>query len=178
MGVVLSVIAIMVMLIVPNYTSWRTSMSLKAASRDIYTAMQEAKLVAIKRNADTAVVFDSANNRCYVCDDPGADGSWTGPGDLTGTGDNNILNTIDLSTYNVAIQFGATSVPAGNSVSGGALPGDGISYSSDCLTMNPRGTGKSGYVYIEDQATTKTYAVGTQSSGLVRLLKWEGGNWK
>jgi len=178
LGVVLAIISILAMLTLPNFGSWRTNMSLKSASRDLYATLQEARILAIKNNAETAVVFDITNSRYYLCDDQGADGDWTGTNDDVGTGDNTIIKTGNLTSDNRPIQFGSGSVPAGNSVSGGALPGDGISYSNNCVTMNSRGTGKAGYVYIEDEDSTRTYAVGTRSSGLVRLLIWDGGDWQ
>lgn len=178
LGVVLAVLSIMAMLTIPNFDSWRTNMLMKSASRDLYSTLQEARLLAIKNNDDTAVVFDTANNRYHLCDGQGADGSWTGANDALGTGDNSIVRTGDLTSDNLTVQYGSGIVPAGNSVSGGALPGDGITYASNCVTMNSRGTGKAGYVYIEDGDSTLAYAVGTQSSGLIRLLKWDGGTWQ
>lgn len=178
LGVVLAVMSILAMLIVPNFASWQTNMSLKSASRDLYSTVQEARLLAIKNNSDTAVVFDTANGRYYLCDDPGVDGNWTGTDDAVGTGDNNIVRTGTLTDYSKPVQYGCDGVPAGNSVSGGALPDDGISYSSNCVTLNAQGTGKAGYVYLEDGDSTRTYAVGTQSSGLIRLLKWDGVAWQ
>ncbi len=177
--VVLVIIGVLSIIAIPGFLSWRTDMYLKAAARDLYAAMQEARMIAIKDNSSTAIVFDIVNNRYYLCDDPGADVSWNGISDSVGTGDNNILRTYDLSSYREGVQYGPGSVTGTNSVTGNAIPATNTTYPNDILVINSRGiSANSAYVYLENQDANRTYAVGTLTSGLVKLWKWDGGNWR
>jgi len=175
--VVLAVISILFSIAFPNFSSMRTNMYVKAAARDIYSSMQEARLLAVKENSSTAIVFDTTNSRYYLCDNWGGDGAWDGTNDNTGTGDNNIVQTYYL---NKQVRYGHGNVTAGNSVTGGAFPADNISYATpdNVLSINSQGIGDDGYVYIENQDGNRTYAVGTQISGLISVLKWDGGSWQ
>jgi prepilin-type N-terminal cleavage/methylation domain-containing protein len=175
--VVLAVIAILSTIAIPNFSSWRTNMYVKAAARDIYSSMQAARLLAVKENSNTAIVFDTTNSRYYLCDNWGVDGAWDGINDNTGTGDNNIVRTYYL---NKQVRYGRGNVPVGNPVTGGAIPADNISYVTpdNVLSINSRGIGAGGYVYIANQDSNRTYAVGTQTSGLISILKWKGGSWQ
>ena len=154
-------------------------MYLKAAARDLYSSMQEARLIAVKENSETAIVFDTTNNRYYLCDDSGTDGAWNGTNDYIGTGDNNIVRTNRLNK----VSYGHGNVPAGNSATTtpGAFPADNISYSdvNNVIRFNSRGIAReAGYVYLENQDSSRSYAVGTRTSGLIRILKWDGGSWQ
>ena len=175
--VLIGVITILSIIAVPNFLSWRTNMYVKASARDIYSSMQEARLLAVKENLSTAIVFDTTNSRYYLCDNWGGDGVWDGTNDNIGTGDNNIVQTYYLSQQ---VRYGHGNVPAGNSVTGGAFPSDNISYVTpdNVLNINSQGIGAGGYVYIENQDSNRTYAIGTQTSGLIRILKWNGGSWQ
>lgn len=172
------IIGIMATFAVPNFTSWRSNMYVKSTARDLFSAMQEARLIAIRNNATSAIVFDTVNNKYYLCDDRGADGFWNGAGDLTGSGDNNIVTTYDLSTHIAGIQFGPSTIMGISSVTGGVIPASGITYTNDVMTANSQGSGKSGYAYIQNRTADKIYAVGTQSNGNIRFLRWNGGVWK
>lgn len=163
---------------VPNFLSWRDQMYVRSAARDMYSAIQDARMIAIRNNSATAVVFDIVNSRYYTCDNWGADGTWTGPNDTTGTGDNNIVQTIDLASYGGDVLYGGGNIVGNNSVTGNAIPADGISYGGNDFATNSRGTGEAGYVYLQNFDGDRVYAVGTQANGNVRLLRWDGGNWQ
>ena len=167
--IVIVVIAILSAIAVPNIISWLPNYRLKAAARDLYSNMQQVKMKAIKENKDWAIVFDSANNRYYICSDKGADNSWSA------TGDNSITATINLLSYKNGIGYGHGSATV---AVGAGFGGDDISYISNVVVFNPRGSGSAGYVYIDHQTHTTTFAVGTVSSGSIRLLKWRGNKWQ
>lgn len=178
--IVIVITAVIATIAIPNFMSWRTGMYVKAAARDLYSSIQETRMMAINTNSTLAIVFDTTNNRYYRCDDPGTDGNWDSVGDTTGTGDNNKIQTYDLS-YQGRVQYSLGAVTGGTSVPGGVFPADGISYTTpnNVLTINSRGiTTAAGYVYLENQAATRSYALGTTTSGRVKLWKWDGGNWK
>jgi len=153
--IVIAVIAILTAIAVPNIINSLPNYRLKAAARDLYSNMQQAKMKAIKENKDWAIVFDSANNRYYICSDKGADNSWSA------TGDNSITTTINLLNYKNGIGYGHGSA---TSAVGSSFESDNITYNSNVVVFNPRGSSNAGYVYIDHQTHTATFAVGTVSS--------------
>ncbi|WP_245569009.1 GspH/FimT family pseudopilin [Desulfobacter curvatus] len=178
MMVVIAIIAISVSLAVPNLMVWFDNLSVKSAARDLYSAMQEARMIAVEQNTSVAIVFDTTNSRYYICSDPGADGNWGAAADMTGSGDNVIERRVSLlsSAYKNRVQFGN-----GNATTPvGAAFGDFITYAStnNVLVVNSRGIGDAGYVYLTNPNNGTAYAVGTRTSGLVILLKWNGTTWQ
>ena len=177
--IVIGVIGLLAGIAATSLLSWLPNMRLKAVARDLYSNMQHARVSAVKTNAVSAVVFDKQNSRYYLCDDWGADGSWSGENDDTGTGDNNIVMTFDLDSSNGAIRYGHATISGRNSATKPAvsIPEDNISYLNNILTFNARGISNAGYVYLQNQNNT-VYAVGTQASGVVKLVRWNGGGWQ
>jgi prepilin-type N-terminal cleavage/methylation domain-containing protein len=178
MMIVIAIIGIAASIGVPNLMLWFDNLSVKSAARDLYSAMQEARMIAVRQNAETAIVFDATNSSYYICSDPGADG-WGSAGDMIGTGDNVIERRVSLlsSAYKNRVRFGNgnATTPVGSTF------GDFITYSStnNVLVINSRGiSDDAGYVYLTNPNNGTAYAVGTRSSGLVRLLKWYGTTWQ
>ena len=174
--IALAIIGILAAVSVPSFIKWLPDIKLQSASRDLYSAMQKARSEAVKGNKDWAIVFDSTNDRYYLCSDQGADNSWSGTNDLTGGGDNQISETISLSNYKHGIGFGHS--PATEDQSGTSFPSGDISYNNKVAVFNSRGTGSAGYVYLSHENDTNTYAIGTQTSGIVQLKHWTGAAWE
>ena len=80
-----------------------------------------------------------------------------------------------LNTNSGHISFGHGGATSG--VGGAAFPGDGVSYAGNVLAFNPTGFGNAGYVYLEND-NNRTYAIGTLSSGIIMLKKWNGAAWE
>ncbi|EIM63102.1 GspH/FimT family pseudopilin [Desulfobacter postgatei] len=158
MMIVIAIIGIAASIGVPNLMLWFDNLSVKSAARDLYSAMQEARMIAVRQNADTAIVFDTANSRYEIRSD------W-------GSG-NNLESRVLLSSYKNKVQFGNGN--ATETETGDAAFGDFITYASNVLVVNSRGIGTAGYVYLANPNNGTAYAVGTRSSGLVRLSKWYG----
>jgi len=137
------------------------------AARELMGNMQQTRMSAIKDNQDWAIVFDPATNNYYICSDRGADNVWSA------TGDNTIEKTVNFTGYDTGVQYGSGTATA--TISGGAF-GDGVTYNSNVLTFNSRGTCSSGYVYLF--YGDASYAVGTLSTGIVRIRRWTGGAWR
>ena len=176
--VAMIILAILAAFAIPDFLRTLPDRRLKAAARDLYTSIQDTKMNAIKENTTWAVIFDTVNAKYYICSDPGADNSWNSAADLTGTGDNQIEKTTDLSSYGSGVTYGHGTIANGNSVSGGNFPGDDISFQNNVLIINSRGTGNSGYAYLTNQTQQTVYAVGMTSTGLARLLRWNNaGGW-
>lgn len=178
MMIVIAIIGIAASIGAPNLMLWFDNLSVKSAARDLYSAMQEARMIAVRQNAQTAIVFDTTNSSYYICSDPGADG-WGSAGDMIGTGDNVIERRVSLlsSAYKNRVRFGNgnATTPVGSTF------GDFVTYSStnNVLVINSRGiSDDAGYVYLTNPNNGTAYAVGTRSSGLVRLLKWYGTTWQ
>lgn len=166
----------------PYILNWRTELSLKGAANALYSHIINTKMQAVGANKTFAIIFDTANNKYFICDDWGADGSWVGAGDGTGTGDNNIISTycIDGSdpddanqSPNCAQRKDGVVLGSGDSTVGisGSLPASGVSYSNNLLRFNSQGVSTGGYVYLENMNATTSFAVGTRTTGLVRIYK-------
>lgn len=165
--IVLGLLSIMAAIAIPSFLDWLPRYRLKSAARDLYSNMQKARIKAIKSNKDWALVFKGADNKYYLCSDNG-DNVWST------VGDNTVEEIIDLDGYQSGVQYGhgKASAPAG-----GSFPADEISYNSNVVSFNSRGTGSSGYVYLENEKNT-AYAVGSLSSGVIKLQIWNGSAWE
>ena len=167
----LLIIAIMAAFILPRFQDWRANLRVKSAARELYSNMQNMRILAVKTNIKTAIIFDPMNNKYSLCSD------WSG------TVCNSILAVIDLKKYgsNVRYGHGTASIQANSSGSSFPLtPDDNVSYSSpdNIAVFNGNGLGSSGYVYFENAITSTTYAIGSMASGVIKLLKWQGISWK
>ena len=140
----------------------------KKIARELMGDMQNTRIKAVKDNMDRAIVFDAVNNRYFICSDSGADNVWST------TGDNTILKTVSFSDVVTGVVYGSGPATTNANVGGGAFPVDFISYTSNVLTFNSRGTCSAGWVYISN--TDAAYAIGTLSTGLVRLRHWRSGS--
>ena len=176
--VAIAVLAFMASIAIPGFSRWLPNYRLRSAARDLYSNMQLAKMGAVRNNTDWAIVFDSGvtPGRYFICSDDNGDG-WDGAPAMGGN--DGVEKTVDLSNYESGVDYGhgnATDDIPGN----GAPPADDITYGSDVAVFNPRGTGSGGYVYLEDNENTTTYAIGTRTSGVILLRKWSSStnNWE
>jgi len=80
-----------------------------------------------------------------------------------------------LNNYRSGVIYGHGN--AGSAI--GSTFGDDITYSSpnNVAVMNPRGTSNAGYVYLQNSSVTTSYGIGTRSSGVVILRRWDGAGW-
>ena len=175
MMTVIGIIGIAASIAVPNIMAWLPDFHLKTAVRTLYGDIQFAKLTAVKRNQSIRVVFDTANGRYAICDDAGGDGVWST------LADNSILRSF---SFEHGVKYGAGSStknakdPAANWSN--PTPDESVSYASNVLTFNTRGTGSSGYVYLDNSNEDKTYCVGTpvSTTGVIVIKKWTGSAWE
>ncbi len=165
--IVISIIGILLAIVGSQLLNSLPDIRLKSAARELYTNMQRARMNAIKNDTTWGIVFDTANKRYLLCSDSGADGLWST------VADNTVAATINFSPQS-GVGYGHGNIAANNSVSGGAFPNDGVSYNNDVVTFNSKGLSGAGYVYLDNQNKSTSYAVGTQASGVIRLLMWQG----
>ncbi len=160
--------------------SWLPEMRLKSASTNLYSNIVNTRMNAVKESKTWAIIFEPAANRYFICDDWGADGNWLGSNDNTGTGDNNIVQTFCMD----GTPFASGSTPCASRKSGIVLghgdatkgingtsinpPSSTVSYPNNLLTINFQGLSTAGYVYLQNKHATTSYAVGTQTTGVVR----------
>ena len=179
LAIIVAIIAVAGAVSVPILIPWFNNMSVRSAARDLYSTIQEARLMAVEGNCEIAVIFDRGTHRYHLCTDPGADGIWNSASDMTGSGDNDIKQTVDFqsSRYKNRVRYGCGN--ATSPVAAGGTFDNYITYKNpdDCLVVDSKGLGGSGYVYLENPENKTVYAVGTRTSGLVRLVKWNGTSW-
>uniref|UniRef100_UPI00405774FD pilus assembly FimT family protein n=1 Tax=Candidatus Electrothrix sp. TaxID=2170559 RepID=UPI00405774FD len=178
MIIVIAIIAVLSAVAIPNLLPMRSEIKLKGAVRELMGDMQKTRMLAIKENKDFAIVFQPANHRYVICSDKGDDNDWT---TVTGTGmENTIEKIVEFSGYKAGIHFGKGN--AASEISGGSFTGaaaDFVSYSSpvNVAVFNKRGTCNSGYVYLSNNKGS-VYGVGSLSSGIIILKRWNGTQWE
>jgi len=159
--VVIAIIGIMSAIAIPAINTWAPNYRLKSAARDVYSTLQKVRSIAVKSNINTAVMFDPANNRYTVCNNCNVT--------MTPPQCDEVGETIELNNLGNGIKFGHGD--ATTAVPGGVFPADNVSYASpnNTVVFNPRGLGNAGYVYLDHQANTTTYAIGSLTSGSIRV---------
>ena len=94
--IALAVIAILAGIAVPNYIGWLPKRHLRSSAVDVQSAIQLAKMTAIRENTSVSLKFDTGSDNYQAFIDANADGNPDGavfrskemsPGiDMTGTG--------------------------------------------------------------------------------------------
>ena len=143
---------------VPAFYNWIPDYRLRGKAKELYTDMYLAKTKAIRENDKYKIVFSTNEDTSYSL--------------LSTDGVIEKTVTFPFSDSADEISFGCGDATKSATKSGGTPPGDGISYNGNVLTFNPRGTGSPGYVYLQNKKGT-SYAIGTLSSGVIFLKKWD-----
>ncbi|NCD35503.1 MAG: hypothetical protein EOL87_19130 [Spartobacteria bacterium] len=171
--VILVIIAILAGFSGTALFSWMGRADLKRAARTIASLCQTARIEAIKRNTQVAVVFNGAANTCsvYTNSTDGLPAGWNTEAD------NTLLRRFALSDIaRGSISFGsgtATKKPnsADNIVN--FFPPNGR------FVFNSRGGSNAlGTVYVQD-SSGNSMAIRMQSmSGSFRTWAWQGSSWQ
>ena len=169
--VIMVILAALAAIAIPTFAVWLPNYRLKSAARDLYSNFQMAKMGAVNKNSDWAVIFDNTSSpgRYSIASGKGDYDNWDGPVD-----DYPIEKTVELAGYK-GVRFGHGD--AGGPVPVGGAFGDEITFGDNVAVFNPRGTGSAGYVYLQNEKNT-AYAVGTRSSGVILLRKWTASGWQ
>jgi len=169
--VVILILGISSTLAIPGFSNWLHSYRLKGAVRDLYSSLHFAKSWAVRDRGEWAVEFNAAGNSYQVVSG--------GPDRLYSTADDNVvLKTVSLAAYGSSLSYGPGNAkrkvgqnePIKDSVS---FPGDRVVFNSRGMTTGTFG----GYAYITNDRNA-CFAVGTWSSGIVVLKKWNGSAWE
>jgi type IV fimbrial biogenesis protein FimT len=120
--VVLSIIAILTGIAIPNFYTMLQKNRLRAATRDIVSCLQEMKFRAIRENARVVAIFDPEDNSytAFLDNGPGsASGNWTRDTSETIIMQRNLSEGINM--YNCTFSkdsagFNSRGFPAGNRI--------------------------------------------------------------
>jgi len=171
--VVMCILAVMVMISIPNIGRWLPRYRLRSAVRDMASSMQLARLAAIKENREWAIQFDT-DAQTYTVWSSGADAKWL-------TGDDVAISTTSLIDY-PNVSFGDNGY--GSLLNGGDV-GDGVTFKNNYVIFSPDGTARPEYddgivgsAYFQnnrgDAACARIHFTG---SG-VKVSHWNGNSWE
>ncbi len=162
--VVVAIIGIMGAIATPGILHWLPNYRLKSAARDLYSTIQNARLMAVRENTRLSVVFNNTVTPGFYFTDFDASGTINQPGEYR----------MDLSSYGSGVDFG---FPAGLVNWNGAAVVSAITYGGGppaFCTYNSDGTTGSGTIYLINNQAQIVYAITTVTSGAVKLRKYSG----
>jgi prepilin-type N-terminal cleavage/methylation domain-containing protein len=165
--ITISIFAIMMAIAIPSFLTYRPTMKIKGAARDIASALQFARMKAVSENNTFAVRFSGSSYSIY--DDNDNDDVYadtTDPLDIA-------VRTLTLPD---GISFGVGTNVNKKSDNTSPAPADFITFGGDACDFSTRGTADTGTVYIKN-IKNESYAVTVSSSGRVRILVWNGSQW-
>jgi prepilin-type N-terminal cleavage/methylation domain-containing protein len=155
---VLCIAGILATIATPFFSTWIPDYRLRGIAKELYADMHLAKMKSIKENDKYKIVFNTAANGSYSFKKP--------DGVIEKTC---LFNPADSDSI---VSFGCGDATKDATRAGGSPPSDGVSFADNAVTFNPRGTGTSGYVYLTNTKGS-SYAVGTLSSGVILIKKWD-----
>jgi Tfp pilus assembly protein FimT len=171
--VVMAIMVTLAALARPGFTTWFPNYHLKGAARDLYSNLQLAKAGAIRDRTEWAVRFIPGANSYQVWSS-GSNGAWDGFSEPKDT----LLKTVNLLAYGGGCSYGRGG--ATRKVGENKPIGDTVSYPGDRVVFNPRGMTSGtlgGYVYLQNDRNA-CFAVGSWSTGIVVIRKWNGSAWE
>ena len=156
--IIIAIAAIIASIGIPAFSTWIPNYRLRNIAKELYADMYLARMKAIKENKKYKIIFATGSNESYSLIN--ADGV--------------IEKTVIISSSDSGdgISFGCGNATKSARKAGGPPPDDGISYTGNVATFNPRGAGSSGYVYLNN-VKGSSYSIGTLSSGVVFMKKWD-----
>ena len=180
--VTLAVLAIAAAVTAPAFTMMAPNMALKTAARDLYSKLQEAKMLAIKENRRITVRF---NGTYYYIDlnydgvytpsltdtftDTNGDGVYTA-GEPFSDLDSNSVYSGEIATNFIDYDYG---VNLGNGNATMNWNGNACNQMK-VITFNGHGTSGSGTVYLENRNSDISYAVTVRTAGSIKTRRYDG----
>lgn len=177
--ITLVVIGIAAALASPAILAMAPNMALKSAAQDLYSSLQEAKILAIKENRDVYFYFgtdgysigekftDNNNNGIFDAGDVFNAANDDVDGDLNYTAAKQVIFA-DSYSYGIDRGTGA----AANDWNGNPCNQAGS------IAFNSRGTSQNASIFIEHKEQNICYAVTTRVAGSIKLFKFNGANWE
>jgi prepilin-type N-terminal cleavage/methylation domain-containing protein len=169
--VVIAIIGITLAIAIPSFLTYRPTMRLKGAARDITTTLQWARMKAVSENNRMEIQFSPATKSYTIYDDDNSDGDVSAD------------TAIRTSTLPDDISYGI-----GTTVTKMASNNTAPAH-TDCLTFNidscntddstsfsSNGTANNGTIYLTN-TKDECYALIVDTQGRIRIRKWDGSNW-
>ncbi len=186
--VVMCILGVMVLISIPNIGRWLPRYRLRGAVRDVASAMQLARLGAIKDNREWAIQFNTnQTGQTYrVMSDDGPDGAWGTADDVGYKGDASpwTQSTRRLADYR-NVSFGDNGY---GSWLGMPLTGDlsdGVTFTNNRVefkadgTAGPEVNGMVGSVYLQNNRGGASCArVRFSATGAIEVVHWDGDSWE
>lgn len=142
-----AIMAILAAIAIPGFSRWMPTYRLKQAVRELYSNLQQAKMVAIKQQGSCTVTYSIAPSHQYVV--------------------SGVTKTVILSDYGGQVRYAGPS-------SGFTTPNP--PYSQAVITFNSRGMSDASpagsYVYLSNLGETAYYRIGAFSAGTIKLERW------
>lgn len=182
--ITLGILSLTATLATPAILLLAPNMALKTAARDLYSKMQETKMLAVKQNGKISLRIDTAQSYYYI--DTDGSGGYTaaatdtftdknGDGaynlnepfhDVDGNGAYSGEVAVSFTDYGYGIRLGKGN--ASRNWDGDPCTQAGV------ITFNSRGTSGSGSVYLENKNQDIAYAVTVITAGSIRTRKYSG----
>ncbi|XOF32942.1 MAG: GspH/FimT family pseudopilin [Candidatus Electrothrix sp. YB6] len=164
----IAIIGITAAIALPSYISGMPHRRLKAAARDLYGAMQQARLLAVKNNMPVRVCFEK-DSELYYFD----------TFDIDGTEDNDkVCDSGDSAVQQVALSI-YHNVEFGNGGAKKKWDGDPIAKPPEYITFSRTGTANSRTAYLQNStAPSECFAITAQTSGSLKVRWFDGEQWK
>ena len=181
--VVMCILAVMVLISIPNIGRWLPRYRLRSAIRDVASNMQLARLGAIKDNRQWAIQFNPGAQTYTILSDDGPDGTWGTADDVGYKGDGNpwTLSTRSLADYR-NVNFGNNAYPPRFA---GEVVGDVVTFTNDRVEFKPDGTagpeinGIVGSVYLQNnRSDAACVGIPFTATGAIEVRYWDGDSWE
>jgi len=185
--ITLVVIAIVAVLASPAFLAMAPEMQLRGEAQELFSSIQETKILAVKENRDITIRFDTPG--FYYIDADG-DGAYTAgekrvffDEDLNGNGildageDLNGNGRLDTK-YGIGLGVGMADQPPRAPDTCNWTDPPGPCTQTPSITFNSRGIPNlEGTVYIDNRNNDICYAVTTHVAGSVKIRKFDGTQW-
>jgi prepilin-type N-terminal cleavage/methylation domain-containing protein len=153
--VVIAILAIATVITVPAMSDWVPRFQHRAAARDLRSALQQAKMTAVRDYDTWRVSFDTAANTYFLV-----------------APDGTASRTVSLDSYGHGIRFIDSTAHSCGSASSN-WNNDPISQAA-FLSFTARGFGNSRSVYLESGSRDSCFALTATSTGAIRLRRYGG----
>ena len=184
--VVMCILAVMVLISIPNIGRWLPRYRLRSAIRDVASTMQLARLGAIKDNNQWAIQFDINAQSYTILGNIGPDETWGTVDDVGYKGDASPwpLSTKGLADYR-NVSFGDNGYGSWLGVPLTGDLGDGVTFTNNRVEFRPDGTagpdvnGIVGSVYLQNNRGDAACArIRYTATGAIEVLHWDGSAWE
>lgn len=140
---------------------------LKGTAKNLFIHMQKVRMNAIAENRDWAILFNTADSS-YQFQAKNARGDWINQGDPVFLA-RGVIYGHGFAACDATDQRNPFSTDD---------PADAVTFTYERATFDCLGLpSKSGYCYLAD-GSGAAFAVGANTSGVIKMKKWNGNEWQ